>query len=380
MFIHCDYLLEARVKATYDTITRGITLHSIRISEIGSAKYKRNFNNKIISNEINECNNCEFYITLTNTLSTDKLHQIISQRKEDGITDKLKIYVSPLCVTPRDIIRNTYDITKSKEKADIIAIPNVDAHIHKQGFCHGDIAMIVKLWGERFVLCECFVDITDRYLLKNNMDECIQFIKSVETQIRQAIQAKINTAVISVSYMNTDRRDVLTYEENFLDILNGNEDKNKLYIMESYLPLNTPNILTPDSLLVLYHCNDKEIFEKLLLGSNWFEYPKTTALLLFNKMRELRWLKSGLGRAMKSLYDHCEQTLRQNKTYGKDLNMLQDFILKICGLQDRGFVNKKMWEKLQDMDMSQFIPARYVIQKKQYADDDLIEDDDIVDE
>lgn len=255
-----------------------------------------------------------------------------------GIPGNSKIFISKSSNFPRALLRNTgYSITINKEKADYIVIPDIykDEKIKSKYnliAVHDDILWLIR------VSIDENLNKDDETIIKDVLAAVSNHIHDYENKARFYFRNRFSSSVVYF----------LKKCDEYIDILNTEPCLQGKYCFDDKLDFDPITTVTPESLEILYRCNDKTIFEKSIVGTEWNKYPLTFCLMFYLKsVRRSYNICSGspaiqLIRKTISYDDFDSDGYGSAKTISKeDWNMSQQWMMLRLGLdpENGGFMS-----------------------------------------
>lgn len=244
-----------------------------------------------------------------------------------------KIFFSSACTLPRTLVRPEYKITMKPEGADYVILPNIlDSGIHSTT---SNIAVEFK---DKLIFI---------YILKNG-----SYVERCSQEEVELIKKELD------SYFGEDAPKYYDYDMNshpvsFIRKMNEVREivedtyPTRQYIYERYLHYDTPTKISEETLFLWSKMAD-DMREKMLISSDWMEYPYTVWNFI-KKYGMSYGTYSQSFMAMRSYLDHSFQNYDLEKNYvtPKDWNMLQKWIMKLYSISDNcGVMTLEDWSKL----------------------------------
>ena len=207
-----------------------------------------------------------------------------------SVTEDTKVFVSSLSKLPRDFVRNTCKITRSKENADYVLIPRPKT-VYKTNY----IPAIIEWDDDAGHHCDLL------FLYINDCESRIARHSSTVEGLKESIKTEIkyiyrNYLFDSTSYSlkicdfdECGRSDVnfafFPKCEEYVDILQNGEHSKYKYVYDYSFPITTPVEINEETLQIWSKCDDVNMLEKNIMQSNWKEYPVLISLVLFWEFR-----------------------------------------------------------------------------------------------
>lgn len=237
-----------------------------------------------------------------------------------------RIWVSPDCITPRDIIRNSgYKIVKKQEDADRIIVPRIQETSFPVFSAH------VLMYDKR-IDALIFLTISDDstiLYLKNNPKLLSDYCTNNGYTLLSPVKENKYGIVILPKYEVYE--DILT--EKYPD---------RVYLAEDCLDLTYPNVITVETLQRWSRMSpfEGDMLANMVFTSNWSEYPVTLCYFIRNSVP---WLVNYGNAHFKNLLKtigysaETRYTLPYNTVVEpKDWNMLQEFLMAELGVSSNG--------------------------------------------
>lgn len=289
---------------------------------------------------------------------------------------KLKVFVSPQCYTPRNIIRQKYDIVRNSEKADILVMPNqinissydnyytcknllveyTNTVTNDKTFCY--YIVLPNYDGRMHISRTAGKDYKD---VTVDNDKFIKKMMSFEGMIPQYTTFTYREVTDTVRYAEQD--DVAS-------VFYGNNPDNKVIICEKYLPMDMPTQFNVETMKSLYYCADKDVFEKAFVASNYMDYPLCAKMIYQKQKRRTLWFsyRAKINRKMLSVIDDMKldegyYKWSEEKISPEDYNLFIDFLMDIANVKEKGFISKQMYEEFENLDYIHFLPVGFAIKR-----------------
>ncbi len=241
------------------------------------------------------------------------------------------VYVYPECGLSRDIIRSSgYKIVRDPAKANCCLVPAFD------GIIHQFVYDIISVNRDDSTLC--------LYSIANNLNY-IQDHSAFFDAIKQKL-GELGEEVIGDRITKSASCVIVPQCDGYIDILNPTEEtKHRCYMSELSLPLEYPNDITVENLLLWRNlaAQSPTLLEQLLTKTNWQEYPATLCTWLYTEISDSRLFYSQNANTKLMLqtigYSNrgsLTDMLKRRIVEPKDWNLLQDYILAKYNLAATG--------------------------------------------
>lgn len=268
---------------------------------------------------------------------------------------KRKLFVSSGCSIPRDILRNCYDITRKKDIADFVVIPEPRVYASERCVAlftveedDGSFGMIIVDIITRDDTVNRFVTFPKNKfefaeILKKKYDEFNDIDKIDDVFVMDYADSYSS---VYRNYKNNIKRTLLFMNpcEEYFDVF---KDRYTSYILEHDVKYDAPVKINADVLQIWEHIEDKDLLTKNIVASDWKDYPLTTSLFIYNKFgKHLSPSLYSRGfqdvcRVLNPIFTiqsiqtrMCDMVVTQ-----KDYDMLQDYIFSKIGIyEDKQFV------------------------------------------
>jgi hypothetical protein len=241
-----------------------------------------------------------------------------------------KLFISSACKLPRDLVRNSgYQITRDKDKADFIIIPNCNAakiatYKYNLAFKRDgsdDINLIVinrTDGGNKFSEDDVNIILNN---VKDNEGDVEFFYRN-------------NLEPFYCSFLPKCDEYVEIYE----NIL-SNKSTLK-YVRDNMMQLTGSNTISIETLEVWSRIGDRQVLEKSVINSDWSKYPCTMAVFLAAEQSiycnyasgQWKWLLNQIEYSKFDTY----RSLDDRVITPEDWNMLQKWIMYKLGLPENG--------------------------------------------
>lgn len=256
-------------------------------------------------------------------------HYAIANNTAWYINVGVKVWMSPKCRTPRDLVRNSgYKFVRDINDADFIIIPEVPSNL---SVFKGNVIVL-----EKPTRTLCIFSITKEAGISSGATELTdEEYKSMKDRFdyRDAdILAYCPEKKLPVQLLpKCDEWKALLI----------NQYPGRKYMTELAVPINYPIDINVETLMIWKHANDKNMLAKSIVASNWKEYPVT--LLYFLTVEQQNMNVFG-GEQMKLVLDQigwdkyadADDVLENRMIEPKDWNLLQDFIMATLDLPPEG--------------------------------------------
>lgn len=292
------------------------------------------------------------------------------------------VYVSQKSRIPRDLIRKTYKITLSPAKADAVIIPKPEEEVYL------NYNFLVRSQAtDNLYICTFWKD----YVCNGDDVYKLDYteLTNLKKQIEYAVLSCDNQAGATKDWLwwlhdeYGKKRQVyfIPKIKEYLDILNCVYPGTK-YVYDTNFPLQGSNIISIETLDIWSRYSDdagsRALLEKVILASNWEQYPYTICTFL-------RYSKRILANYPQSeQFKYLLRTImyndggfnRLNRTVTPDdWNLSQRYMMHILGVSEDsgGFVEQK---NLIDVDMFNYVRYKVAVKplfiNKNMALDDLL--------
>lgn len=271
---------------------------------------------------------------------------------------KETMFVSSDCKMPRDMLRRDYTIVHDKSKARYIVIPHLYKEIRE--YCH---IAVKDTTDDTLYICT---------LARNYMrDSNYVYSEQEKLMLLSTIKSAIGAADDMLTFYHRDNfeqsnlfivPDIPEYRDIFNDVSVIGR-----YVFD-YKVQCTPSInISIETLDLWKRMSDYDALQKLIIQSDWHDYPVTVAYFIENEMQVLR----SFGRdsvAMKSLLEGINFDMFHNHRYEglsvtpKDFEMLTNWIMHHnLGLEDgKGYIDIEQYDRLPS-DYQDLIRKRFVV-------------------
>lgn len=321
MIINKNFWL-ADIYATYDTEKKKLT--EWNLYEKDTAKFRKRM---CVEGDMRACK----LEGQSRNGQVWQLNPMEEQAKTQG--KKLKLFVSPECKIPRDIIRKTYDITYSIDNADAVA-----AHIDENK---------IQTYDEEYIKAITEEDGKDlvRYfslslqLVRNGYS--YRYKDGDELEYRSAAQRLVEQRIQNMyeckSFCNTQHITLTTMpSDEAMELLINNNCRSggKAIIADIHLKLEYPVEMTVDTLFALLSCRDYTIANKTLGAMDCERYPFT-----YNFVSKKVTSQVAKTRRTSDMMMLTEILLRNGRAITpEDFNLYQELQFKLLGVNEQGLM------------------------------------------
>lgn len=270
--------------------------------------------------------------------------------KKNGIVDmwktnniRPKVWVHPKCITSRDVIRNTYDIVRNVDTADIVVMPSIKSH--KFDF-EGSRNCIIATSDKNMFLIELIESYRPKYYGSGYVTESdTSVINNNQTwfinELRKWFKRCLGEDLVSFDFHFNKNITIFPAYEPYIDTLTKTSTS-QMYILENDLPMDMPNKITAESLSILHRSNDFNMMSKMIISSDYEKYPITVREFLriwwdreradFMRDNKLR----AVWEAVNNIYDNGNGYISP-----KDYEMMQDYLMRLFGIDEMGYLSDK---------------------------------------
>ena len=294
-----------------------------------------------------------------------------------------KVYMSPKCLTPRDLVRRSFTVVRDKSEADCICVPRgvYDAYSKPVS---GIITYKNPTTGDTtlYMVCLSAMPVAVKDMWEGEIKESILLTLATKERIdKDALQILwmvdfVDSKSMADVWLDTKSLLFLPNVPEYFEILDGTR-LNKTYTYEDNLDYSTPAVITPDNLYIWRRISDLSLFQRTIALCDWKKYPVTFAALIAARVPRYeryfgRWERS-IQVALKTLnIETLLAVLDGNNptpimTSAEDMNMLQDWIFKELGLdgENCGFITSA---KLAQMPVvfKYFLKRKYAVTKMSF--------------
>ncbi len=241
------------------------------------------------------------------------------------------LFVSKESKMPRALLRGSdYKITIDKNKADFVVVPHPGEIIERK------VNLVVAT--DDIIHCVKFIK---KYGCPKIDEELVESIKKAFER-RYTL---LSSSKVFVSDSPDQCRLVYfvkkcTEYESMLDSMNE-----KRYCYDERCRFTPTTEINPENLEFLVRCKDGNIFEKMVLGSDWQEYPLTVCAVIYMNMHyhpgeKLKLVTNAI---------HYQDYINDKYDYvisAKDWNMFQQWLMFHYGLDDQkgGFLTVDVYK------------------------------------
>lgn len=297
-----------------------------------------------------------YYPFGTNTIS-----QLYEMTSNNSIMPGCKLFIAPECKTGRDTFRNSgYKITRDKDKADVIVVPDVKASMFFNYHCN----MVAKDEDtDKLYIIELHKSGYDNPIIdKEDIERASEYVES-------AIGLKVDDSQMTDFYVwfipkCDEIKNVLT--ENMLNVP---------YVQESRIPVSASTSFTAETLIFWENIDDPNLLMRTICTSDWMDYPVTLLAFLTitqNKLDNRNWFNYANGDFRRilqnigySAYSDFRYQVRYHSLSPKDFNMLQAYLYMKLGLgPEGGIINQKTLASL-DSDFHPYLQRKIALKPLQ---------------
>ena len=256
-----------------------------------------------------------------------------------------KLFLSKQCTTSRELIRQSgYKIVRDKENADYVVLPNIfskaDTWPYNVAILHESSDKTI-LW-----LCDVRKYSNSSGYRANTPEEGQRIIDALKRAFHNDdvltfyYSTLLNDQVATISRKCPDMEELFVHGDTI----------GALYIMENRLPLKALSNFSVENMKLWAKEGDIRILDKIICGSDWKEYPFTTAIFLKSQLPYL--LRSQLSAQFCNILDEIEYDSLTLEDYSisqwkyskpispKDWALAQEFLLDIIGIKDKGYTDR----------------------------------------
>lgn len=296
----------------------------------------------------------------TRLLKSDIIHNPSVRRK---------VFVVSECKRPRDLYRKDFDIVRNREDADVIVIPRPLNYVTEKTYSDKRLF--------KHIVLECVDEDKDdapyticyELKIREDIDESEDDIKDLVARsidnLKTYFAVKYSYTIKSWSFHKTKYFGLVKDIQEYAEIYGEKMLPNKRYIYEDDMPLDTPNKLTAENLAVLWRCQDDDVVQKFIVSADWREYPFTSYRFLYAKYEEVKYRASTLKTAIRNVFDTLTHYASESTELvaPEDYALFQDFVLKLYGVDGKGFLTMDEWSSIQEKQFAKYLPVRVAIKK-----------------
>ena len=269
--------------------------------------------------------------------------QLYEMTSDTSIAPGSKLFVASECKTGRDTFRNSgYKITREKDKANAIVVPDVKSNMLFSLNCN--IAAMDEEKEEFYI-----IRIHKSGFNSPNVDQ--NDVDTVSVYLESAMGLKVDNCKMTkfeVWFIPKCEELVNIMTENTLSVP---------YIQESLVPINASTQFTAETLIFWENIDDPNLLMRTICTSDWNKYPVTLLAFLCNTQKKLgtnNWYAVANGDFRRILqvvgyqayYDFFYQDRGKSLTPA-DYTMLQQYLYAKMGLgPEGGVVDPKMLDSL----------------------------------
>lgn len=274
-------------------------------------------------------------------INTSLPHGVINSTTAWYINHGEKIWVSPKCRIPRDLIRNSgYKCVRDKEDANYIIVPDGSGDY----LCYtGNVLGYDVNTNTLYIYT---IERSDNSSRKLTEEESAEEYEKIKKRLQY-----YDSDILTYSPNKTITVELLPKCEEWKELLT-NKYPQKRFMSELILPINYPVEINVETLMIWKHSSDYNLLSKAIIASNWKEYPATMLYFLLSEHRSIcnyggPQMKLILDQIHFDRYNYPEEALEKTTIQPKDWNLLQDYIMAKLGLPETGgYVTEK---QLKDM-------------------------------
>lgn len=288
----------------------------------------------------------------------DTIQTLYHLTEDVSFVSGAKLFVASECKISRDTFRTSgYTITRDKNKADVIVVPDVLRRNYYSSYCN----FVAKKNGNLYLINveKCgwdspSFDESDVYFVKKYLTE--NGFEPDDTQ-RTRIQVWF-----------------LPKCEEINEVLTGNELPVP-YIQESLVPVTPSTTISPETLTFWENVTDNNLLARTICTSNWMKYPVTLLCFLVFFKGDVNWCNFNVGDGKSSIgnfrrilekigyqYNYYKGWVFQNRIISpEDYAMLQSFLYFKLGIGEKGgFVTTSAMNQLAP-ELQEFLQTRIAL-------------------
>lgn len=305
----------------------------------------------------------------------DNEKEKIEARLASAGSQKLKVFVSPKCFMPRNIIRQKYDIVRDPDRADILVMQN-QVKMYTYDTYYTSMRLLVEYTNT--VTKEkqyCYYVVMPDYHARIRMQSTNKNWDDVKIDVDKLVKRTMGLEGFVPTYTTVNWKDVsgniVRYCEQD-DVVNRfySNNSNQIIICEKYLPMDMPTQFNIETMKSLYYCADKDVFEKAFVASNYTDYPLCAKMIYRKQKRSTSWFnyRAKINRKMLSVIDDMKldegyYKWSQEKISPEDYNLFINFLMDIANVKEKGFITRDMYEEFDRLDFIHFLPVGFAIKR-----------------
>ena len=269
----------------------------------------------------------------------DLISELYNETSDTSIAPASSLYVVSECKTGRDTFRNSgYSITRSKDKADAIVVPDVRNNAFYTMSCN--------------VIAKCDAD-DDLYLF--NVDKPGYLVSQLTDTDLQNIRSYLKTAGFTAADIQRSNIRVwfMPKCEELMNVMTNAKMPNVPYVQESMVPIKASTQFSPETLVFWENISDGNLLARTICTSDWMNYPMTLKAFLAFFKKDINWYNfanNDFRRILKSIgyeYYYNPDYIFNKDAYitPEDYEMLQSYLYYKLGLDEKGgMVNAKLFD------------------------------------
>lgn len=285
-------------------------------------------------------------------------HRYWLGRKQTSAPDaRLKVFVSPLCEISRDLIRQTYDIVRSPDKADILVAPywrmsckSYDGKIVKlelknpDGSLHSThlVRIYISWYYKGYYNYSASAKVSE--------EKHKEILDTIAETLKKRFENSFKDCTVDAEVLGLDATYAVFKDDYCLaQMLDGDEPDTapqQLVIADCHLKLQYPNNMTAENLYALSQCKDEQIVLKTLENLDYQHYPFTYYMLVEHILDNV--LPYRLPPKVDVLRNWCKVMLDSGNAIitPKDFELFQDLVFKLFGVEEQGLVDYKKFGRM----------------------------------
>ena len=292
-------------------------------------------------------------------------HYVIESKSSYYINYGEKVWMSPKCRIPRDIVRNSgYKFVRDIDNANVVIVPETtDGYAVYKGN--------LLAWNN---------DTQSLYIYTVSRNEGIRDKETLIDaeldldKIKNRLERHKQT-LLTENFSKTISVELLPKCEEWKAILT--DRCSKRFITELRVPLTYPVQISVDTLMLWKRATDMDLLAKAICASDWKDYPACVLYVLCDHA----YISDHGGQQMKLIldqlhwerYSDAEDILEHEVIQPKDWNMLQDFIMAELGLgPEGGFVSEQKYKDI-SIDYNNIVRSRIAVKPLKITEPVLFE-------
>lgn len=263
----------------------------------------------------------------------DAIQCLYHETEDVSFVSGAKLFVASECKISRDTFRTSgYTITRDKNKADVIVIPDVLRQNYYSYICN----FAAKKEGNLYLINvnKCgwdspVFDDSDVYFIRKYLtDNGFELDETQKSRIMVWFLPKC---------------------EEINEVLTGNVLPT-VYIQESLVPVTPSTTISPETLTFWENVNDNNLLARTICTSDWMKYPITLLCFLVFFKGDVNWCRFSVGDAKSSInnfrrildrigyqYNYYKSWVFSDRYISpEDYEMLQSFLYAKLGVADKG--------------------------------------------